>query len=103
MCPHINSINRGIPVNLMQLLSMYWHWNFDVQLPEIISKYLEFHNRNGIKKCTICPPQNFEATYGSGWDDETALHKFMEDIMSTADDMEAVKSKLSLMETSKIL
>ena len=51
---------------------------------------------------TICPPQKFEATY-SGWDDETALHKFMEDIMSTADDMEVVKSKLSLMETSKIL
>ena len=65
--------------------------------------YLEFHNRNGIKKCTICPPQNFEATYGSGWDDENALNNFMEDVMSTADDMEILKSKLSLTETSKIL
>ena len=51
----------------------------------------------------ICPPQKFEATYGSGWDDENALHKFMEDIMSTSDDMEILKSKLSLTETSKIL
>ena len=87
----------------MQLLSMYWHWNFDAQLSETISKYLEFHNQNGIKKCTICPPQNFEATYGSGWDDENALNNFMEDVMSTADDMEILKSKLSLTETSKIL
>jgi hypothetical protein len=49
------------------------------------------------------PPQNFEATYGTGWDDENALHKFMEYIMSTAEDMEILKSKLSLTETSKIL
>ena len=56
-----------------------------------------------VRSITICPPQDFEATYGSGWDDENALHKFMEDIMSTADDMEILKSKLSLTETSKIL
>ena len=56
-----------------------------------------------VRSITICPPQNFEATYGSGWDDENALNNFMEDVMSTADDMEILKSKLSLTETSKIL
>ena len=56
-----------------------------------------------VRTITIRTPQDFEATYGSGWDDENALHKFMEDIMSTADDMEILKSKLSSTETSKIL
>ena len=56
-----------------------------------------------LRNVLLYPPQNFEATYGSGWDDENVLHKFMEDIMSTADDMEILKSKLSLTEKSKVL